>query len=68
MLWGLPSLAMLETLGQCVSVPRLAYWRKRDHMEEKQSAQANRTPTGSHVSEAILGDPAPAKSLADHDT
>ena len=58
---GIPSLAVLETLGQCVNVPRLAYWRKRDHMEEKQSTHANRLPTGGHVSEAILGDPAPAK-------
>ena len=57
-----PSPAVLETPGQCVDVPRSACWRKRDLTEEKQSAQANRLPTGGHVSEAILGDPAPAST------
>ena len=49
-LWGFPSLAVLGTLGQCVDVPKPACWRKRDPMEEKQSAK----PTGCQLVVMLL--------------
>lgn len=47
--------------------PKASLVEEKDLMEEKQSAQANRLPTIGHVSESILGDPEPARSLADQD-
>lgn len=61
------------SLSCCAWNPETSVWkslnlptgRKRDHVEEEWSVPDNRLPSVSRVPEAIQGDPAPAKSLAD---